>query len=128
MTLLTSLFIVWFIFRHFIILAMHTSFYIRDNEFRQRLKRLASLQNRSVNKLILDAVGSYVNQKYKQTLDSYTKDNGSEPINIPTIYDDRKTMVKKWNAISTDDLLSIDHRVVMFEDTYRKILRGKNNV
>jgi len=107
---------------------MHTSFYIRDNEFRQRLKRLASLQNRSVNKLILDAVGSYVNQKYKQTLDSYTKDNGSEPINIPTIYDDRKTMVKKWNAISTDDLLSIDHRVVMFEDTYRKILRGKNNV
>ena len=107
---------------------MHTTLYIRDNEFRQRLKRLASLQNRSVNKLILDAVGSYVNQKYKQTLDSYTKDSGSEPINIPTIYDDRKTMVKKWNAISTDDLLSIDHRVVMFEDTYRKILIVKNNV
>ena len=67
-------------------------------------------------------------KKYKQTLDSYTKDSGSETINIPTIYDDRKTMVTKWNAISTDDLLSIDHRVVMFEDTYRKILRGRNNV
>ena len=99
-----------------------------NNNAHNTLKRLASLQNRSVNKLILEAVGSYVNQKYKQTLDSYTKDNGSEPINIPTIYDDRKTMVTKWNAISTDDLLSIDHRVVMFEDTYRKILRGKNNV
>ena len=107
---------------------MHTTLYIRDNEFRQRLKRLASLQNRSVNKLILEAVGSYVNQKYKQTLDSYTKDSGSEPINIPTIYDDRKTMVAKWNTISTDNLLNIDHNVVMFEDTYRKILRGRRDV
>jgi len=107
---------------------MHTTLYIRDNEFRQRLKRLASLQNRSVNKLILEAVGSYLNQKFKQTLDSYIKDNNSQPISIPTIYDDRKTMVTKWNAISTDDLLSIDYRVVMFEDTYRKILRGRNNV
>ena len=128
MTLLTSLFIVWFIFRHFIILAMHTSFYIRDNEFRTKLKRLASLQNRSVNKLILDAVGSYINNKYKQTLDSYTKKDGGEIINIPTIYDDRKTMVAKWNAISTDNLLNIDHNVVMFEDTYRKILRGRKDV
>ena len=107
---------------------MHTTLYIRDNEFRTKLKRLASLQNRSVNKLILDAVGSYINNKYKQTLDSYTKKDGGDIINIPTIYDDRKTMVAKWNAISTDNLLNIDHSVVMFEDTYRKILRGRNDV
>jgi len=107
---------------------MHTTLYIKDNEFRTKLKTLASLQHRSVNKLILEAVGSYINNKYKQTLDSYTIKDGGELINIPTIYDDRKTMIVKWNAISTDDLLNIDHNVVMFEDTYRRILRGRKDV
>ena len=107
---------------------MHTTLYIKDNEFRAKLKTLASLQNRSVNKLILEAVASYINNKYKQTLDSYTIKDGGELINIPTIYDDRKTMIQKWNVISTDDLLNIDHNLVMFEDTYRRILRGRKDV
>ena len=37
-------------------------------------------------------------------------------------------MISKWNAIPTDDLLGMDHKLVMFEDTFRKIIRGRTDV
>lgn len=107
---------------------MHTTLYLNDKVFHNKLKKLASIQGRSVNKLVIDAVGLYMNSKYKQTLDTFTSNEGIKKIEIPSIYDDRKTMVLKWNAISTDDLFNIDHKMVMFEDTFRKIIRGRTDV
>ena len=107
---------------------MHTTLYLNDKVFHNKLKKLASIQGRSVNKLVIDAVGLYMNSKYKQTLDTFTSNEGIKKIEIPSIYDDRKTMVLKWNVISTDDLFNIDHKMVMFEDTFRKIIRGRTDV
>jgi len=107
---------------------MHTTLYLNDKNFHSKLKKLASLQGKSVNKLIIEAVGHYMNDQYKQTLDTFTSDEGVKKIIIPSIYDDRKTMISKWNSIQTDDLLSIDHKMVMFEDTFRKIIRGRTDV
>ena len=107
---------------------MHTTLYLNDKNFHDKLKKLASLQGKSVNKLIIEAVGLYMNDKYKQTLDTFTNNEGIKKITIPSIYDDRKTMIMKRNAISTDDLLGMDHKLVMFEDTFRKIIRGRTDV
>jgi len=107
---------------------MHTTLYLNDKVFHNKLKRLASLKGTSVNKLIIEAVGLYMNDKYKQTLDNFTQGEGIKQIIIPTIYDDRKTMISKWNAMTTDELIGIDHKMVMFEDTFRKIVRGRTDV
>ena len=107
---------------------MHTTLYLNDKVFHNKLKKLASLKGTSVNKLIIEAVGLYMNDKYKQTLDNFTQSEGIKQIIIPTIYDDRKTMISKWNVMTTDELIGIDHKMVMFEDTFSKIVRGRTDV
>ena len=107
---------------------MHTTLYLNDKVFHNKLKKLASLKGTSVNKLIIEAVGRYMNDKYKQTLDNFTQSEGIKQIIIPSIYDDRKTMISKWNVMTTDELIGIDHKMVMFEDTFRKIVRGRTDV
>ena len=73
---------------------------------------------------------SHFKQTYlsKQTLENFTQSEGIKQIIIPSIYDDRKTMISKWNVMTTDELIGIDHKMVMFEDTFRKIVRGRTDV
>ena len=93
---------------------MHTTLYLNDKNFHDKLKKLASLQGKSVNKLIIEAVGLYMNDKYKQTLDTFTNNEGIKIIvkgETVTLYFDQNLDLNEQKHKLLNKVKELDNKI-----------------